>query len=127
MHRATVVLPQPDSPTREKVSPRLIVKLTPSSAFTATRFFPRSIRSSAGGETSKCRSRSLTSRITGHSGMRRLDRRMEPACRLCVPGSHQIGALAAAAVAHLGAARVERAPGGDPGQTRHLSVRFLDP
>src|SRR6266446_1403298 len=112
MHRATIVLPQPDSPTREKDSPRLIVKLTPSNAFAATRLFPRSIRSSAGGETSKCRSRSLTSRITGRSGTRGLDRRMEPACRLCVPGSHQIRALAAAAVERLGAARVEWAAGG---------------
>jgi len=46
---------------RIKVSPRLIVKLTPSSALTATRSFPCSRRSSAGGETSKCRLRSAYS------------------------------------------------------------------
>ena len=32
--RPTVVLPQPDSPTRPSVSPRRIVKLTPSTAWT---------------------------------------------------------------------------------------------
>ena len=32
--RPTVVLPQPDSPTRPRLSPRLILRSTPSTAFT---------------------------------------------------------------------------------------------
>src|SRR5580704_18548228 len=63
MQRATVVLPQPDSPTSENVSPRLIEKLTPSIALTEARGLPCSSRSSAGGDTSKWRLRSLTSRM----------------------------------------------------------------
>ena len=35
MQRPVVVLPQPDSPTRPSVSPRRIVKLTPSTARTS--------------------------------------------------------------------------------------------
>src|SRR5262249_15589103 len=35
-----VVLPQPDSPTRPKVWPRLMVKLTPSTALTQPRLLP---------------------------------------------------------------------------------------
>src|SRR5262249_8593199 len=37
-----VVLPQPDSPTRPRVSPALLVKLTPSTALTQPRWRPRS-------------------------------------------------------------------------------------
>src|SRR5712691_2610692 len=36
-----VVLPQPDSPTRPRVSPWLMVKLTPSTALTQPRLLPR--------------------------------------------------------------------------------------
>ena len=40
MHRATVVLPEPLSPTRPNVSPRLMKKLTSSTALiSATRFW----------------------------------------------------------------------------------------
>src|SRR5712691_2847655 len=41
MSFAVVVLPQPDSPTRPRVSPVLIVKLTPSTALTQPRLLPR--------------------------------------------------------------------------------------
>ena len=34
MHRPVLLLPLPDSPTRPKVSPSSIVKLTPSTALT---------------------------------------------------------------------------------------------
>jgi len=53
MQRAAVDFPQPDSPTREKVSPRLMVKLTPSSALTQSRGLPCTSRSKAEGDASK--------------------------------------------------------------------------
>ncbi len=51
--RATVDLPQPDSPTRAKVLPRGMSKLTPSTAFRIWRGWPSIIRLSNGLETSK--------------------------------------------------------------------------
>src|SRR5262249_51403548 len=42
MSSEVVVLPQPDSPTRPRVSPVLIVRLTPSTALTQPRCRPRS-------------------------------------------------------------------------------------
>src|SRR6185437_15748848 len=59
--RATVDFPHPLSPTSANVSPRLMSKLTPSSALTHARFFPCTTRSSIGGDTSKYRARFETS------------------------------------------------------------------
>src|SRR5207302_7968129 len=59
--RATVVLPEPDSPTSANVSPRLISKVTPSTAFKNSRWPPSSTRLSHGFETSNARRRFLTS------------------------------------------------------------------
>ena len=56
--RATVLLPQPDSPTRASVLPRSIVKLTPSTACSRTRGLRSNTRLSQGGDTSKLRARS---------------------------------------------------------------------
>src|SRR5215475_9673261 len=68
MSRATVDLPQPDSPTRPKVSPRAIEKLTPSTARSSARGLPSSTRLSHGGETSKVLA-TLTSSTSGAAGL----------------------------------------------------------
>ena len=51
--RATVLLPQPDSPTKASVLPRSISKLTPSTAFSSWRGLRSITRLSQGAETSK--------------------------------------------------------------------------
>jgi hypothetical protein len=58
MHRAIVDLPQPDSPTTPRVSPRLTVKVTPSTAFTEAICFWKMIPRVTG----KCFSRFSTTR-----------------------------------------------------------------
>jgi hypothetical protein len=58
MSRATVDLPQPDSPTSPSVSPGSIARLTPSTAFSTARGFRSRTRSSQGGETSNERATS---------------------------------------------------------------------
>ena len=59
--RATVDLPEPDSPTRAKVSPRWIVKPTPSTAFSHCFGCRSSTRLSHGFDTSNSRRRPSTS------------------------------------------------------------------
>ena len=59
--RATVDLPEPDSPTSAKVSPLAMVKETPSTARSSCRPSRASVRSSQGRETSKSRRRPSTS------------------------------------------------------------------
>ena len=61
MQRATVDLPQPDSPTSANVSPCRMQKLMPSTALTHTRPPPDSRRRIGDGETSKYRRRPSTS------------------------------------------------------------------
>src|SRR5258708_2059476 len=68
MRRATVDLPQPDSPTRESVSPRLMEKETPSTAFSSWRGAPSMTRFSHGRDTSKSLVRLVTSR-SGRSSL----------------------------------------------------------
>src|SRR5690606_4351963 len=58
--RATVLLPQPDSPTRPSASPLRMVKLTPSTAFT----WPTARRNTIPRVTGKCFFRSRTSTRT---------------------------------------------------------------
>ena len=58
--RATVLLPQPDSPTSASVRPRPIEKLTPSTACTTWRGLRSSTRFSHGADTSKTLARSCT-------------------------------------------------------------------
>jgi hypothetical protein len=53
--RATVVLPEPDSPTSAKVSPLAMSKVTPSTALRNSRWPPSSTRLSHGFETSNTR------------------------------------------------------------------------
>ena len=59
--RATVDLPQPDSPTSASVSPRAMSKDTPSTARSMTLGLPDNLRSSHGGDTSNQRAASRTS------------------------------------------------------------------
>jgi hypothetical protein len=54
-----VLLPQPDSPTKAKVVPRAMSKLTPSTARSNCLGLPSSTRLSHGGETSKVRAKSV--------------------------------------------------------------------
>src|ERR1700744_5341572 len=58
--RATVVFPEPDSPTRAKVSPLAMSNVTPSTAFRNSSSPPSRTRLSHGFETSKTRRRLLT-------------------------------------------------------------------
>ena len=59
--RATVLLPQPDSPTSASVLPRSMAKLTPSTACTNWRGLRSTTRLSHGADTSKVFARSCTS------------------------------------------------------------------
>src|SRR5688572_24246224 len=129
MSRATVDLPQPDSPTSDSVSPRLISKETPSTAFRICRGERSITRFNHGGDTSKNFARSRTSMSV--SGMhrpfapvgRRLRRsllgRVQPAGGVRLRGRQQVGALDLAAVEDARAARVERAAHGDRVEARH--------
>src|SRR5260221_10420683 len=135
MRRATVDLPQPDSPTRESVSPRLMEKETPSTALSSWRGAPSITRFSHGRETSKSLVRWVTSRSglkpTAPSGMhralapialrarRRRFGRVQPARRERLVGRHEIRALDLAAVEYARAARIEGAARGDRVQARH--------
>src|SRR5450432_87879 len=132
MRRATVDLPQPDSPTSESVSPRLMVKDTPSTARRIWRDPPSSTRFSHGRETSKSRARLRTSRsgrlspaVFGKdpftSGTHRSlapilvqiergrSRRMQPACGAGLARGKKDRALDLAATENPGTPRIERA------------------
>ena len=67
--RATVVLPEPDSPTSAKVSPFPMSKLTPSTALRNSSWPPSSTRLSHGFETSNTRRRFLTSTKARHAAL----------------------------------------------------------
>src|SRR6218665_1676194 len=89
--RATVDLPQPDSPTRLKVSPLLIEKFTPSTARTMLLPLRSSTRLSQGAETSKIRFRLVTVSIgTVTLDMGRLLLH-QPAGGMAVAGRHRLG------------------------------------
>ena len=77
MARASVVLPQPDSPTSPMISPRRIVRFTPSSTFATprsvpneTRRFSTSRRLSSGASTSnpwiENVAKAVTQQVEGH-------------------------------------------------------------
>src|SRR5262245_59203071 len=108
MSRATVDLPQPDSPTSASVSPRWTSKLTPSTARSRRRGSPSITRLSQGRETSK-------SRLTAA----RLSRFMQPAGGAARLRRHQVGTLGGAAREAFRAARVEGAARGNGVQARH--------
>src|SRR5687768_57920 len=111
MRRATVDLPQPDSPTRASVSPRSTSRLTWSTARRLRRGARSTTRFSHGGETSK-------SRLTDSSR----SRAMEPAGRLARAGGQQVGTIREAALDAPRAARVESAAARDGVQPRHGAV-----
>src|SRR5271170_6518223 len=126
--RATVDLPLPDSPTRLKVRPRAISKLTPS---TARRIWcgRRSMtRLSHGRDTSKPRARSRTWTSGGArsatGGLRGL---MQPAGGARAADREQLGTFAPAALEHARAARVEGAARRDLGQARHRALDLGQP
>src|SRR5687767_5469858 len=108
MRRASVDLPQPDSPTSARVSPLEISKLTPSTARKMRRGSPSTTRFSHGRETSK-------SRLTESS----LRRCMEPAGGAARAGLEQDRPLEQAALEAPRAARVEGAAGWDRVEARH--------
>src|SRR5687768_12626863 len=119
MRRATVDLPQPDSPTSDSVSPRLMVNETPSTAFRIWRGAPSITRLSHGRETSKSLARPSTSSST--SAMHRplapvlaRARRLalgvvQPAGGARLVSGKQARALDAATIEDARAARVEGA------------------
>src|SRR5262245_12446126 len=110
MRRATVDLPQPDSPTSASVSPSRTSRLTRSTARNV-RGGSRSItRLSQGAETSK--SRLTVSRLRSGGGM-------QPAGRAARAGGKEVGALAQAAREAPRAARVEGAARRDGVEARH--------
>src|SRR6266852_3386667 len=111
---AVVVLPQPDSPTRPRVSPRLTVKLMPSTALTQPRPPPSSDLPAA-----KCFVRSRTS---SNGSLTRGLVNPKPApdggpiAALIVPGL-----VSPTALHHVRAARVEAAAGRQVGKIRRLA------
>src|SRR6478736_9746025 len=139
MRRATVDLPQPDSPTSESVSPRLIVKEMPSTARRICRGARSITRFSHGRETSKSLTRSFTSRraspaFTTESGMHRSVapvllrsrrghlRGMQPARSEGFVGGKQVRPLGLAAIEDARAARIEGTARGNRVQARHRAL-----
>src|SRR5688572_868590 len=132
MRRATVDLPQPDSPTRESVSPRLIENDTPSTAFSSWRGAPSITRLSHGRETSKSLARLRASSSTSAmnrslapvaAGAGRLAVGVvQPAGRVRAVRRQQRRAIHAALVEHARATRVEGAPRRDRGEARHRAL-----
>src|SRR5213595_770453 len=113
IRRATVDLPQPDSPTSARVSPWRTSSVTPSTARSSRLPSPSNTRSSQGRETSKSRVTALT--LSNGA-------RMQPAGGLALFSRHQLGARAQAALEALGAARVERAAARDRVEARHRAL-----
>src|SRR6186997_478587 len=111
IRRATVDLPQPDSPTSARVSPLVTSKETRSTARNSRRGSRSITRLSHGRETSK-------SRLTDSS----LSRCMQPTGGAAGPGVEQRRALDPAALEALRAARVEGAAGWNRVQTGHGAV-----
>src|SRR6266850_7759128 len=111
MRRATVDLPQPDSPTSPRVSPLETSKVTRSTARSRRGGSPASTRLSHGRETSK-------SRLTDS----RLRRGMEPTGGTTGSGGEEVGALGEAAREAPRAARVEGAARRDGVEARHGAV-----
>src|SRR5436853_3527126 len=138
MRRATVDLPQPDSPTSDSVSPRLMVKETPSTARRTWRGVCSITRFSHGRETSKSLERLVTSRRglepriasgmhspvapAGLGAGRGHFRGVEPACGERLVGAHEVRALDLAAVEDARAAGIERAARRDRVQARHRAL-----
>src|SRR6266513_2645980 len=89
IRRATVDLPQPDSPTSARVSPWRTSSVTPSTARSSRLPSPSNTRSSQGRETSKSRVTALT--LSNGA-------RMQPAGGLALFSRHQLGARAQAAL-----------------------------
>src|SRR2546425_2202201 len=112
IRRAMVDLPQPDSPTSARVSPRRTSSVTPSTARSSLLPSPSSTRSSQGRETSK--SRETASALSNGA-------RMQPAGGLARSGRHQLGTRAQAALEALRAARVKRAAARDRVEARHCA------
>src|SRR5687768_1881624 len=115
IRRATVDLPQPDSPTKPSVSPLVTSKETRSTARNSRRGSRSRTRLSHGRETSK-------SRLTDWSLSRGLTEGMQPACSSTRTGVQQVRALDRAAREAPRAAGIERAAGGDGVQARHGAV-----
>src|SRR5262245_32384874 len=124
MSLEVVVLPQPDSPTRPRVSPLLIVKLMPSTALTYPRALPNRPP-----PTGKCFLRSRTS-SSGSPTASSLGR--EPAARGEPVSQVVFGRLVGpAAVDGAGASGMEAATGGQGREVGGLAgngvQRFLGP
>src|SRR5438552_1573008 len=115
MRRASVDLPQPDSPTSARVSPGATSKLTSSTARSRRRGSPSSTRLSQGRETSKSRLTRFKLRSALRSGM-------QPAGGLARPRGKQAGTLDEAALEAPRTARIERAAWRDGIQPRHRAV-----
>src|SRR5688500_12698529 len=109
IRRATVDLPQPDSPTSASVSPRSTSRSTRSTARRMRRGSRSMTRLSHGRDTSK-------SRLTASS---RSSRGMEPAGREARSGRQQVRSFGQAALEALRAARVEGAAARDGVEARH--------
>src|SRR6516164_3424348 len=127
-----VDLPQPDSPTREKVSPRRIVKLMPSTAFSVAGFPRFNRHSSAGGDTSKYRRKSsIRSKASGSviEDSRRLSWRLvvEPACCNGSVSRQEIRTLPPATFHRLWAAWVEGAARWEFVEPRHRPLHLAEP
>src|SRR5476649_2653035 len=131
MRRATVDLPQPDSPTSESVSPRSMVNDTPSTARRICRDPPSITRLSQGRETSKSRDRFRTSRSGPFTSRMHVlapilvqverggSRRMQPASRARFSRGKKNRALDRAAAEDARTPRIEGAPRRNRVEARH--------
>src|SRR5438067_10213306 len=111
MRRATVDLPQPDSPTRPTVSPLSMSSDTWSTARRMRRGSWSSTRLSQGGDTSK-------SRLTPSS----LSSGMQPAGGEAGARRHEVRTLVETALEPPNAARMERAARRDGIEARHGAI-----
>ena len=120
--RASVDLPEPNSPTSPSVSPRQIVKSSPSTAFSQRRGSRSIRRESHGLETSKTLLRPRTTRM-GFDSVHRATRGraavVEPAGRAAIADRQQRRALDPAAVECARTTRSECAAARDCGKPRH--------
>src|SRR5512135_913801 len=118
--RATVDLPQPDSPTSASVSLRRTSKLSSSTARSSWRGARSSARFSHGLETSKSRPRPRR-RNRGRSALLGI----QPAGDLVASDRDRLGAIERAARQPARAARVEGAAARNRGEARHRALDLL--
>src|SRR6218665_104930 len=119
--RATVLLPQPDSPTRASVWPFSIVKSTPSTACSSARGLRSSTRLSQGADTSKVMARACACTRAGLAGPARW------AGAAGRGGGVGVGVLGGGALHGVGGGGGVGAARGDGVQAGHGAIDLVQP